>query len=167
MDCLGFNRETEKFENKVKDWIRYYFPEMRCSWAYSSFVIDRADGKVKLFDHKKKLFEAILNAANKKLGDPSDPVKGWDIVFTREKTGPKAFNVEYRLETFELVNSALSEQDLTAVAEAGTIENIMTLPTPEDQLAFLKSSILPGEEKVDSDVEKELEDSAMDDDIPF
>lgn len=163
MECLGFNRETEIFENKTRDVVREYFPDMKCSWAYQSFVIDRADGKVKLFDHKKKLFENILNAAKAKLGDPTDPETGWDIVFTKTKTGPQAFNVEYRLETFELENSPLSEEDKEAVEAAGTIEAVAIRQSPEDQESFIKNYILPKEEEVDTEVEKEL---GMEDDIP-
>jgi hypothetical protein len=164
-DCLGFNRDTEVFENKTRDVVREYFPEMNCSWAYQSLVIDREDGKLKLFDHKKKLFESVLDAAKKKMGDPTDPVKGWDVVFTKKKTGPKAFNVEYSLETFELKESALTEDDLKLIEEAkeafGTIEDITKLPTPEEQEAFIKNYILPKAPEVEEEVAKEL-----DDDIP-
>ena len=160
-DCLSFNRETEQFDNKVRDVVREYFPEKKCSWAYQSFVIDRADGKVKLFDHKKRLFEAILDAAKKKLGDPTDPEKGWDVIFTRKKTGPQPFNVEYTLETFELENSALSDEDLKAIEEAGKIEDVVKLPTPEEQEAFIKNYILGEDEDVPEDVKEEF-----DDDIP-
>lgn len=162
MDCLSFNRETEQFDNKVRDVVRQYFPDKKCSWAYQSFVIDRSDGKVKLFDHKKRLFESILDAAKKKLGDPTDVENGWDVVFTRKKTGPKAFNVEYTLETFELENSALSEEDLTAVEEAGKIEDLIKTPTPEEQEEFIKNYILESEDEVNEEVTKELED-----DIPY
>lgn len=162
MDCLSFNRETEQFDNKQRDVVREYFPEKKCSWAYQSFVLDRSDGKVKLFDHKKRLFESILDAAKKKLGDPTDPKKGWDVIFTRKKTGPQAYNVEYTLETFELENSALSEEDLDAIAEAGKIEDLVKLPTPEEQEQFIKNYILGDEkEEVPSSVENEF-----DDDIP-
>lgn len=168
MDCLGFNRETEVFDNKVEDMIRKYFPEKKCSWAYQSFVIDRSDGKVKLFDHKKKLFEAILDAAKKKMGDPTDPETGWDVEFTRTKTGPLAYNVEYRLEAFALENSPLSDEDKEAIAEAGVIEDIAKLPTPAEQEAFIKGYILP-EEEVDEDVANELDAGVNpgDDDIPM
>jgi len=162
MECLGFNRETEKFENKVRDVIREYFPDKKCSWAYQSFVIDRTDNKVKLFDHKKKLFEAILDAAKKKMGDPTDPENGWDVVFTREKTGPLAYNVEYSLEHYELENSPLSDEDKAAIEEAGNIEDITKIPTPEDQEAFIKEFII-GQDEPEDDVKEEL---TMDDDIP-
>lgn len=161
MDCLSFNRDTEQFDNKVRDVVREYFPEKKCSWAYQSFVIDRSDNKVKLFDHKKRLFESILDAAKKKFGDPTDIENGWDVVFTRKKTGPHAYNVEYSLETFELQNSALSEEDLEAVKLAGTIEDLIKLPTPEEQEQFIKSYIIGKEEEVPEEVSKEF-----DDDIP-
>ena len=161
MDCLSFNRETEQFDNKTRDVVREYFPEKKCSWAYQSFVIDRADGKVKLFDHKKRLFEAVLDAAQKKLGDPTDPETGWDVVFTKKKTGPQTFNVEYTLETFELENSALSEEDLEAIEKAGKIEDIVKLPTPEEQEQFIKGYILEEPAEMSEDVADEL-----DDDIP-
>jgi len=170
-DCLGFNRETEVFDNKKRDVVREYFPEMKCSWAYQSLVIDRVDGKIKLFDHKKKLFEAILDAAKKRLGDPTDPEKGWDVVFTRKKTGPKTFNVEYHLETFDLVNSPLSDEDKVAITEAteayGTIEDIAKLPTEEEQETFIKNYILPKEEEVDPGDAEALGEAVMEDDIPF
>jgi len=169
-DCLGFNRETETFDNKQRDVVREYWPEMKCSWAYQSLVIDRVDGKVKLFDHKKKLFESILDAAKKQLGDPTDPEKGWDVVFTRKKTGPKTFNVEYHLETFDLKNSPLTDADKTAIAEAteayGTIEDIAKLPTAEEQETFIKNYILPKEEEIDEDNAKALGEKPMEDDIP-
>ena len=166
MDCLGFNRETEQFDNKTRDVVREYFPDKKCSWAYQSFVIDRSDNKVKLFDHKKKLFADILDVATKKFGDPTDPEKGWDVVFTKTKTGPLPFNVEYKLEVFELENSPLSDKDKAAVEEAGSIEDIAKLPTPEEQEAFIKNYILPKEEEIDEETEAELS-GAMDDDIPL
>jgi hypothetical protein len=161
MDCLSFNRETEQFDNKIRDVVREYFPEKKCSWAYQSFVIDRADGKVKLFDHKKRLFEAVLDAAQKKLGDHTDAEEGWDVVFTKKKTGPQPFNVEYTLETFELTNSALSEEDLEAIEKAGKVEDIAKLPTPEEQEQFIKGYILDEPAEMSDDVADEL-----DDDIP-
>jgi hypothetical protein len=169
LDCLGFNRETEVFDNKVVDMVRKYFPDKKCSWAYQSFVIDRADGKVKLFDHKKKLFESILDAAKKKMGDPTDPETGWDVVFTRTKTGPLAYNVEYRLETFELENSPLSDEDKEAIEAAGKIEDIAKLPTPEEQESLIKRYVIgeDEEEEPEEEVSSELNQAGMDDDIPM
>lgn len=161
MECLSFDREAECFNNKTRDVVREYFPEKKCSWAYQSYVIDRADNKIKLFDHKKKLFADILDVAKKKFGDPTDPEKGWDIVFTKKKTGPKAFNVEYKLEVFDIEPSPLSEEDLKQIEEVDPIETITVRPTPEEQEAFIKSYILSTDEPDEEDAEE------FDDDIPY
>ena len=55
MECLGFDRDKEQFTNIEKDWIRHYFPDLKCSWAYAVQCID-SDGKVKILNLKKKLF---------------------------------------------------------------------------------------------------------------
>lgn len=73
VECLAFDREKEKFTNIEKDWVREYFPELKCGWAYSMQGI--ADGKVQVVNLKKKLFEQIKNAAED-LGDPTDPDTG-------------------------------------------------------------------------------------------
>jgi len=52
IECLGFDRELEKFTNIEKDWVRPYFPEDKCSWAYLIEVIDPADGKIKVLGLK-------------------------------------------------------------------------------------------------------------------
>ena len=95
MECLSFNRNTETFDNKEKDWVRTYNPEMKCGWSYAIQCIDPTDGQVKVLNLKKKLLEQIMLAAED-LGDPTDPETGWDIYFKRVKTGPMAFNVEYQ-----------------------------------------------------------------------
>lgn len=161
LDCLSFDKENEQFDNSRPDPVRKYFPGEKCSWAYKSFVIDRSDGKLKLFDHKKRLFEAILSAANKKLGDPTDPENGWDVIFTRTKTGPHAFNVEYTLETFELENSPLSDKDKELLKDQKPIEEVLRTPTYEEQEQFILNNILgegDDEEETEDDIPPEMED---------
>lgn len=166
MDCLSFDRDEEQFTNKQVDYVRKYFPEMKCSWAYQSYVLDRDDGnKLKLFDHKKKLFEQILHAAKAKLGDPTDVKKGWDIVFSRKKTGPKTFNVEYTLETFELEPSALTPEELEIIKAAPPLEEVLKLPTPEEQKNFIETYIL-GTNEEEEEVPAGLDEEETDD-IPF
>jgi len=97
VECLAFDRQAEKFMNTEVDHVPTYFPEKKCSWAYSINCLDPKDGKVKVLNLKKKLFEQIINAAED-LGDPTDLDTGWDVVFKRAKTGPLPFNVEYTLQ---------------------------------------------------------------------
>ena len=64
MECLGFDRDKEQFTNIEKDWVRHYFPDLKCSWAYAVQCVD-SDNKVKVLNLKKKLFESVLiNALN-------------------------------------------------------------------------------------------------------
>ena len=71
MECLAFDRDTETFNNKEKDHVRDFFPDLKCGWAYAAQCIDPADGKVKVLNLKKKLMEQIMVAADD-LGDPTD-----------------------------------------------------------------------------------------------
>jgi hypothetical protein len=136
MECLSFDREKEKFTNIETDHVPTFFPELKCSWSYSVNCIDPKDGKVKVFNLKKKLFEQILGAAEN-LGDPTDVDEGWDIVFKRAKNGPNTFNVEYTLNAFKLKKRALTEAERAAVAVAKPIDELILRQTPEEQLASL------------------------------
>lgn len=75
MECLGFDRDKEKFTNKEKDYVREYFPELKCGWAYVVQGYSVADKKPVVINLKKKLFEQILGAAED-LGDPTDVKTG-------------------------------------------------------------------------------------------
>lgn len=136
VECLSFDREKEKFTNKEVDHVQKAFPEVRCSWAYTMMCLDPTDGKVRPIALKKKLFEQIMSAADD-LGDPTDPVTGWDIVFKRAKTGPLAFNVEYTLSVLRCKTRALSPEELEVVNAAETIDKVYPRPTPADVLILL------------------------------
>ena len=71
-ECLAFNRDKEKFDNKEIDWVPKYHPTIKCGWAYAVNCIDPSDGKVKVLNLKKKLFQQIMDAAGDGLGDPTD-----------------------------------------------------------------------------------------------
>lgn len=131
LECLAFDREEEKFNNKQVDHVQKYFPDKKCSWAYSINCIDPTDGKVKAFNLKKKLFEQILTAADD-LGDPTDVETGWDIVWKRTKTGPLAFNVEHTLSVLKCKKRALTPEERQAVDEAKTIDEAYPRATPDE-----------------------------------
>ena len=50
MECLSFNRSTETFDNKEKDYVKEYYPEMKCGWSYAIQCIDPKDGQVKVLN---------------------------------------------------------------------------------------------------------------------
>jgi ATP-dependent Clp protease ATP-binding subunit ClpA len=137
VECLAFDREMEKFVNKEVDHVPTYFPERKCSWAYSINCIDPKDGKVKVLNLKKKLFEQIINAAAD-LGDPTDPDTGWDVVFKRAKTGPLPFNVEYTLQVLRCKKRALTDDERKLVEESESIDAKYPRPTADDIKALLE-----------------------------
>lgn len=156
VECLAFDREEERFNNKEVDHVTSYFPELKCSWSYSVNCIDPRDGKAKVLNLKKKLFEQILTAAED-LGDPTDPDTGWDIVFKRVKTGPLPFNVEYTLKALACKPRPLTDAEREIIAKEKTIDEKYPRPSPEDVLKTLERVSKGGEdeETQDSTVDRE------------
>lgn len=150
IECLGFDRAEEAFTNVERDPVQEAFPEIKCSWAYAINCIDLADGVVKVFDLKKKLFEQIMTAAED-LGDPTDPETGWDIVYKKEKTGPQAFNVEYTLKALACKTRALTDEEKEAVAAAKPVDQVYPRPTVEQAEAAVKRVLAGGSAEEEDD----------------
>ena len=160
VECLSFDREAEAFLNKEKDWVREYFPDLKCGWSYCISCIDPSDGKVKVLNLKKKLMEQILVAAED-LGDPTDNETGWDVHFKRVKTGPLAYNVEYQLQALKCKPRALNEEEEAAVAAATPIDELLPRPTPDAQKELLERIVgTSSSENTDDEVLEEEFDVA-------
>ena len=136
LECLSFDRNAEKFNNAEKDWVREYFPDLKCGWSYAVQVIDPTDGKVKVANLKKKLWEQVITAAED-LGDPTDQSTGWDICFKRVKTGPLPYNVEYQLQALKCKPRALTETELASISDLKSMDDVMTRPTADAQKELL------------------------------
>ena len=149
VECLAFDREQERFNNAQVDHVQRFFPDVKCSWSYTVNCIDPKDGKAKVLNLKKKLFEQILTAAES-LGDPTDPDTGWDVVFKRSKTGPLPFNVEYNLKALACKVRPLTDAERAIVAAEKTIDEKYQRPTPEDVLKTLER-ITKGADDEDTD----------------
>lgn len=153
-ECLSFDRNAERFNNKEKDWVREYYPDLKCGWSYAMQCID--GNEVKLINLKKKLWEQILTAAED-LGDPTDPQTGWDIKFKRVKTGPLPYNVEYQLQVLKCKPRPLTDSELALVADLKSMDDVMPRPTPDAQkelLDRLKNG--SSDEEMDEELEKEF-----------
>lgn len=137
MECLAFSRSKEKFDNLETDWVPEYFPDLKCSWAYSVNCIDPKDGKAKVLNLKKKLFNQILTAAED-LGDPTDLDEGWDLVFKKTKTGSNAFDVEYTLSVLRCKKRPLTPEEREVVAKEPDIDTKIPRATSEEQKALLE-----------------------------
>ena len=153
MECLSFDRNSERFNNVEKDWVREYYPDLKCGWSYATQCID--NGEIKVVNLKKKLWEQILTAAED-LGDPTDTETGWDICFKRVKTGPLPYNVEYQLQALKCKPRALTEDELTAIAELKSMDDVMSRPTPDAQKELLDRVRNHGEETDDEALDAEF-----------
>lgn len=151
IECLAFDREKEKFTNTEVDHVPAYFPDKKCSWAYSINCIDPKDGKVKALNLKKKLFEQIMTAAED-LGDPTDFDSGWDVIFKRQKTGPLPFNVEYTLSVLKCKKRKLTAEERALAEKAEDIDSKFIRPSAEEIKATL--------EKLSTGADEATEDSA-------
>lgn len=157
VECLAFDREQEKFNNKEVDHVPSFFPDKKCSWAYSINCIDPKDGKVKALNLKKKLFEQIITAAED-LGDPTDYDNGWDVVFKRQKTGPLPFNVEYTLNVLRCKKRALTADERALADAAEDIDSKFPRPTPDEVKAALDKIVAGATEEGSDELPEEAKD---------
>jgi hypothetical protein len=156
LECLSFDRNAERFTNIEKDWVREYYPDLKCGWSYAMQCIDPADSKVKVVNLKKKLWEQIITAAED-LGDPTDVTTGWDVCFKRVKTGPLPYNVEYQLQVLKCKPRALEGDELAAIEGLKSMDEVMTRPTPDAQKELLDRLREPSQEQMDESLEAEFD----------
>lgn len=136
LECLSFNRETERFDNKEVDIVPQHYPDKKCQWCYSMVCIDKADGEIKVIHLKKKLLQEIIDA-QADLGPVTDDNLGWTVVFKKTKTGPLPINVSYNLQVLRCKVSPLTEEEKQKVAEFGDIDSHYPRPTVEEIKALI------------------------------
>lgn len=156
IECLAFSREKEKFDNLEVDHVGKFYPDLKCSWSYAVKCIDPTDGKAKVLNLKKKLFEQILTAAED-LGDPTDPDTGWHVVFKRTKTGPLTFNVSYDLMVLKCKPCPLTEDERATIAAAKPIDAEYPRQKAEEQLALLEKLASGADDSTDESTSAEQE----------
>jgi hypothetical protein len=138
VECLGFDRQSESFSSLVKDPFKEINPEIyseKAQFAYICNVIDRKDGKIKLFDLRATIYRQIVDYVNNNdYGNPADPESGYDISIKKEKTGPLPQNVKYS------IIPARNNVALTAAEKAlelYELDKIYKRPTYEEQKQWL------------------------------
>ena len=137
MECLSFDRNSETFNNQEHDHVRDFYPDLKCGWSYAVQCVDYADKSVKVLNLKRKLFDQVI-VAMEELGDPTDPVTGYDIHFKRKKTGPQVFNVEYQLQVLKCKPRELEDWEKDLVANLKSMDDVLPRPTADAQLELLR-----------------------------
>lgn len=101
-----FNSETEEWE--PGDPLQNY-NDARREFFYTINCIDRATNTMRILIIKKTIYQFIYSiATDPDYGNPADPENGYDIVISKEKTGPLPMNVKY---------SVLPGRNTTALTE--------------------------------------------------
>lgn len=136
LECLSFDRNAEAFNNKEKDWVKEFYPDLKCGWSYATQCL--VNGELKVINLKKKLWEQVITVADD-LGDPTSYEDGWDLCFKRVKTGPMPYNVEYQLQQLKCQKAKrpLTEDELKIVANLKSMDDVMPRPTPDAQKELL------------------------------
>ena len=153
LECISFDRNTESFNNKEKDWVREYYPDLKCGWSYATQCID--NGEVKVVNLKKKLWEQIITAAED-LGDPTDPDTGWDVCFKKVKTGALPYNVEYQLQALKCKPRELDDEEKALLEDLKSMDDVMPRPTPDAQKELLDRIREASTTEVDETLEAEF-----------
>jgi hypothetical protein len=138
VECLQFNRQSESFDNNAKDPMKELPPDIyseKPQFAYVCNVLDRSDGKVKLFDVKATIYKQIVDyARNPEYGNPADPEKGYDITIKKEKTGPLPQNVKYTCVPARTSKALTAEERAIELYE---VSKMYKRPTYEEQKKWL------------------------------
>jgi hypothetical protein len=138
VECLRFDRQKETFNDSIKDPMKEIDEEIyaeKPQFAYVCNVIDRTDGKVKIFDLRSTIYKQIVDyATNPDYGNPADDGAGYDITIKKEKTGPLPQNVKYSVIPARN-NSALSETEKKL--ELFELDKIYKRQTYEEQKEWL------------------------------
>ena len=138
VECLQFDRQKESFNSAIKDPMTEISQEIyseKPQFAYICNVLDRADGKIKIFDLRATIYKQIVDiAVNPDYGNPADPDNGYDITVKKEKVGPLPQNVKYSVIAARN-NSSLSESD--KAKELFELDKIYKRQTYEEQKQWL------------------------------
>jgi len=156
-ECLAFNRNTEKFDNAEVDHVKDFYPDLKCTWSYAVQCIDLATGQLRILNLKKKLFAQMLDESKDMGVDPTDVVEGFDIVFTKKKTGPLPINVEYSLRSKLCVQRPLDDAELDLIKDLKSMDEVLTRPTADAQKALLTKLAAGSTENVDEEIDEEFE----------
>ena len=134
IECLAFNRDTERFDNSQEDPFSEAFPGVSPKWAYVCYGFDKdKPTELKIVALKKKLFQQIKDAAET-LGSPTDPNTGWTIVVKRSGAG---LTTEYSLQTLKCKTAPLTLEQMEALEKAPSIDEVFPRPTVAEVRAMV------------------------------
>ena len=150
IECLAFNRDEERFDNKENDLVPQYFPKAKNQWSYAANIFDYSDNTVKVVNLKKKLLAQIIELSED-LGDPTDLDTGFDIHFKRAKTGQEVYNVEYTLQQRRCKVAPMTDDQKLIISKADSIDAKYPRLTEAEIKVKLDRAITPEDDDEDED----------------
>ncbi len=91
---------TPFFDREEEAWLPgdplASYSDARKEFFYTINCIDRSDGALKILPIKRTIYQYIYSIAqDPEYGNPSDEENGYDLIISKEKTGPLPMNVKY------------------------------------------------------------------------
>ena len=121
-----FNKETESIS--AQDPL---LGEGRKEFFYTINAIDRASGEMKVLLLKTSIYRTLASfAVDEEYGNPADPDTGYDIIISKERTGPLPMNVKYE------VRAGRNTTPLTDEERAMPLHNLAELYAPKDEADY-------------------------------
>ena len=155
-----FDKELEKI--KADDPL---LGEARKEFFYTINAIDRADGQMKVLILKTTVYRSLVSLAmDEEYGNPSDETNGYDIIISKESTGPQVQNVKYD------VRPGRNTTPLTDEEKALELHDLETLYKPKDESDYvewikLNTDVL--DVRADPNSAEVNTDATTETDIPF
>lgn len=137
-ECLEFSRTNEDFNSSDRnpfDEIPENVYNDKPQFSYVCNVIDREDGKIKILDLKRTIYNEILKfAKDPEYGNPADDKTGYNITIEKQKTGPLPQNVKYSCLPARASSPLTEEEKKMDLYE---LDKMFKRPTYEEQRKWL------------------------------
>ena len=156
-----FDKETEVLSSKDP-----LLGDGRKEFFYTVNAIDRATGELKILLLKTTIYRSLVSLAqDDEYGDCMDEVTGYDIIITKESTGPLPMNVKYE------VRAGRDTTPLTAEEKAMELHDLSEIYAPKSEADYIEwikmeTDILNVVPEVET-AQVEAVNTDKDTDIPF
>ena len=155
-----FDKETEVLSSNDP-----LLGDARKEFFYTINAIDRATNEMKILILKMTIYRTLVSfAMDEEYGNPADENSGYDIIITKERTGPKPMNVKYEIRAGR---DTAPLTDAEKAMELHKLDELYAAPTEAEYMEWIK---------INTDIlnvvstpapENDTVNTSTEDDIPF
>jgi len=154
-----FDRETEVISSDDP-----LLGNAQKEFFYTCNCLVRGNGapEMKILILKSSIYQYLYSLAlDEEYGDPADPITGYDIVITKERTGSKPMNVKYNCRPGRGSTPLTPEEQ---ALELHNLEKLYNPGTKEDYITWIKenTTVLDGQMMAEAEG-----NTSREEDIPF